>query len=216
MADVVIFGAGDTAQLMAFYFKQVGEHRIVGFTVDADRFQATSFEGRPVVPWEELERHFSPSEVRLFAPISYAKLNTVRRERFFEGRSRGYRFISFIHPSVSYYGTPVGENCLIFQGTYVMPYSQIGDNVMIWGGGVGHHSRIGDHCFLTQAHVSANTSLGPRCFISFSDVIDGVTIGEACVVARGAFVTRSLPAGTVVVGAPSEVSKVPSHRLRGL
>ena len=163
-----------------------------------------------------LETHFPPSKVQLFAPISYAKLNTVRRDRFLDGRSRGYRFITFIHPKATYYGTPVGENCLVLEASYIHPYSEIGDNVMIWGGVVGHHARIADHCFLTSAIVMARTSLGPRCFVSFSEVIDGVSIGEACVIARGAYVTHGLPPNTVVVGAASTVLKLPSHRLRGL
>lgn len=214
MADVVVFGAGDAAQLMAFYFERFSEHRIVGFTVDADRLEAKTFEGRPLVAWEELERHFPPDGVRLFAPIGYAKLNEVRKRRFEDGRARGYRFISFIHPQASYYGTPVGENCMILEASYVHPFSEIGDDVMFWGGVVGHHTRIGDHCFLTRAIVMANSSLGSRCFVSFSDVLDRVTVGEACVIARRAYVTEDLPPHAVVIGPPSVKLKIPSNRLR--
>jgi acetyltransferase-like isoleucine patch superfamily enzyme len=216
MADIVIFGAGDAAQLMKFYLEWCGEHRVVGFTVDADRLGAKTFEKLPLVAWEDLEKHFPPAAVQLFAPISYAKLNTVRQQRFLDGRARGYRFISFIHPKATYYGTPVGENCLILEASYIHPFSEIGDNVMVWGGVVSHHTRIADHCFLTSAIVMANTTLGPRCFVSFSDVIDGVTIGEACVIARRAYVTTSLPPNTVVIGPPSVTLKIPSHRLRGV
>ncbi len=216
MADVVIFGAGSTAQLMKFYLEWSGQHRVVGFTVDADRLTANTFEDCPLVAWEDLEKDFPPDRVRLFAPISYVKLNTVRQQRFENGRARGYRFISFIHPTASYYGTPVGENCLILESTYIHPFTEIGDNVMIWGAVVGHHSRIGDHCFLTSAIFMGNTTLGPRCFVSSSDVIDGVSIGEACVIARRAYITRNLPPNTVVVGSPSITLKAPSHRLRGV
>jgi len=216
MTDVVVFGTGDAAQLMKFYFEWAGEHRVVGFTVDADRLNMERFENCPVVPWEDLERHFPPDRVQLFAPISSAKLNTVRQKRFLDGRSRGYRFVRFVHPRASYYGTPVGENSLVLEASYIHPFSTIGDNVMLWGGVVGHHARIEDHCFLTSAIVMAKTTLGQRCFVSSSEIINGVSIGEACVIARNAFVTRSLPANTVVVGAASEVLKVPSHRLRGV
>jgi len=216
MADVVIFGTGNAAQLMKFYFDWTGEHRVVGFTVDANRLTEERFEDRPVFPWEDLERHFPPANVQLFAPIGSAKLNTVRQERFLEGRLRGYRYVSFIHPNVSYYGTPIGENCLVLEPCYIHPFSRIGDNVMCWGGVIGHHARIEDHCFLTSAIVMANTTLGERSFVSFSEIINGVSIGEACVIARGAFVSTSLPANTVVVGAPSQRLKIPSYRLRGI
>lgn len=216
MADVVIFGAGNAAELLTFHLRRIGEHNVVGYTVDADRLDADTFEGRPLVPWENLEAQFPPSQVQLFAPIGYAKLNTIRQQRFSDGRSRGYRFITFIHPNASYYGTPIGENCLVLEGTYIQPFSEIGDNVMIWGAKIGHHTRIADHCFLTSAVVMANSSLAARCFVSFSAVADGLSIGEACVIARRAYVTQSLPANTVVVGPQSRRLKVPSNRLRGL
>lgn len=214
MADIVVFGAGDSAQLSKFYLERFSDHRVVGFAVDADRLSASTFEGLPLVAWEELERRFPPDAVRLFAPIGYAKLNQVRKRRFEGGKARGYGFISFIHPHASYYGTPVGENCMILEASYVHPFSEIGDNVMLWGGVVAHHVRIGDHCFLTRAMILAHSSLGSRCFVSFSDVVDRVTVGEACVIARRAYVTEDLPANSVVVGAPSRRLKVPSHRLR--
>ena len=214
MADVVVFGAGDSAQLTKFYFERFSEHRVVGFAVDADRLDAATFEGLPLVAWEDLERRFPPDAVRLFAPIGYAKLNAVRKERFEDGRARGYRFVSFIDPHASYYGTPVGENCMILEASYVHPFSEIGDDVMFWGGVVAHHARVGDHCFLTRAIVMASSSLGERTFISFSDVLDHVTIGEACVVARRAYVTEDLPAHSVVIGPPSVRLKIPSNRLR--
>ncbi len=214
MADVVVFGAGDAAQLAKFYFERFGEHRVVGFTVDADRVQAASYEGLPVVAWEDLEERFPPEAVRLFAPIGYAKLNAVRKARFNDGRARGYRFATFIHPNASYYGTPVGENCMILEPSYINPFSEIGDNVMFWGGVIGHHVRVADHCFLTRAIVMAHASLGERCFVSFSDVLDHVTIGEACVIARRAYVTEDLPSNCVVVGPPSVRLKIPSGRLR--
>lgn len=50
MADVVIFGAGRAAQAMKFYLEWAGEHRVVGFTVDSDWLNATTFESCPVVP----------------------------------------------------------------------------------------------------------------------------------------------------------------------
>ena len=38
---------------------------IVGFTVDAAYGQTDQFAGRPLVEWEELERHFPPERVKL-------------------------------------------------------------------------------------------------------------------------------------------------------
>ena len=59
--------------------------------------------------------------------------------------------VSFIR--TCYDGTPVGENCMILETSYIHPFSQIGDDVMFWGRVVVNHARVGNHCFLTRAIV---------------------------------------------------------------
>src|SRR5579863_5911011 len=158
MADIVIFGAGDTASVVAFYLDRIGEHRVVGFTADGERLVDKTFAGRPLVAWEDLEKTFPPTSVQLFAPMSYAKLNTVRKERFLEGRARGYRFITFIHPDARFYGARIGENCLVTETSFIQPFAEIGDDVMLWQGYVAHHAHVGDHSFITVGMVMAHTT----------------------------------------------------------
>jgi saccharopine dehydrogenase-like NADP-dependent oxidoreductase len=52
MKDLVIFGAGDIAQVAAFYFESDSARRVVAFVVDAAYRKAESFEGRPLVALE--------------------------------------------------------------------------------------------------------------------------------------------------------------------
>lgn len=215
MTDLVIFGTGKAAQAMKFYFEWAGTHRVVAFTVDEAFLSTDSFEDRPVVAWERLERFFPPKNFQLFAPIGYTRLNRLRQERFLEGRSRGYRFATFIHPAATCYGTPAGENSQILEGSFVQPYTRIGENVMSWGHcAFGHHSLVGDHCFITTSVLHGGTTIGARSFLSMSTIAAGVTIGEDCVIARGANVVQDVPANSIVLGAPNVVSKVPSGRLR--
>ena len=53
------------------------------FTVDRKFLPSeTSFEGLPVVPWDELSRDFPPGEVACFAPMSHRRMNRDREAVF--------------------------------------------------------------------------------------------------------------------------------------
>jgi len=219
MADVVLFGLGQIAEVAKAYLDWEGSHRVVGFTVNREFLSATEKDGLPVAAWEDLEAEFPPAQVSLFCPISYRGLNLPRKQRFLEGKARGYGFISFIHPRAHYYGTPVGENTFIMEANVIQPHVVIGDNCILWSGNhVGHHTRIGSHTFLaSHVVVSGNVSVGERCFLGVNATIrDNVTLGDECVIGAGALVVVDLPDQSVVPGPKSELSRVKSSRLKGI
>lgn len=61
MADVVIFGAGQIAEVVLAYIQRFGPDRVVEFTVDREYATVTEFHGLPVIPWDELETHCLPN-----------------------------------------------------------------------------------------------------------------------------------------------------------
>src|SRR5258708_7583620 len=103
MADIVIFGAGQIAEVAKIYIDAHSEHRIIGFTVDAQFVKSDRFLNLPLVPWERLEQFFPPDRVELLGPLSYRRINEFRRDRYLEGKARHYRFASFIHPNSHIY-----------------------------------------------------------------------------------------------------------------
>jgi sugar O-acyltransferase (sialic acid O-acetyltransferase NeuD family) len=220
MADVVIFGAGQIAEVAKIYMDAHSDDRIVGFTVDAKYAKVDRFHGLPVVPWETLEESFPPGQVSLLGPLSYRRMNEFRRARYLEGKRRNYRFTSFIHPSTHIYTKEIGENCFILEVNVIQPFAKIGNNVILWSNNhVGHHSTIGDHCFLAgRVGIAGGTHIGEGCFIGGKvGITGGLTIGNDCFLSFGVIVTKDLASGSVVVrGAPDQVSKVPSSRMRGV
>jgi sugar O-acyltransferase (sialic acid O-acetyltransferase NeuD family) len=219
MADIVVFGAGQIAEVVQVYIDVHGPHRIVGFTVDGAFKRTDSFAGRPLVAWEELEAYFSPAAVELLGPLSFRRLNEFRRDRYLDGKARGYRFASFIHPSCHIYTDAIGENCLILEGNTLQPFTRIGDDVMIWSANhIGHHSVIGDHCFISsQVGISSNVTIGERCFLGGKVGIDyGFKIGPGCFLGGGAIIKRNLAADTVVQGPNDPAASYSSPRLKRL
>jgi sugar O-acyltransferase (sialic acid O-acetyltransferase NeuD family) len=220
MAEIVIFGAGQSAAVARVYIESYSDHRVVGFTVDEQYATADCFDGLPLVAWPRLEGAFPPGQVQLLGPISYARMNGLRRDRFQEGKARGYRFASFIHPSNHISNAEIGEHCYLLEANIIEPFVKIGNNVVIAGGThIGHHVVIGDHCFLSgEMGMGARSRLGERCFVAAAAIIrPDVTIGEACVLGFGVAVQKDLPAESVVVRDDSiRIAKFPSSRLRNL
>ncbi len=218
MADIVIFGASMSAEVAKAYLEAHTEHRIVGFTADTAYLQSDRFCGLPAVAWDRIERFFPPAQVELLGPISYRRMNEFRRDRYLEGKARGYRFASFIHPGCYIYTKEIGEHCFILAPTVIEPGARIGNNVIVWGGSyLAHHCVIGDHCFISGlVAVAGATRIGERCFLDAqAGVSEGLTIGEGCLLPFGAVVTRDLPPGSVVRRGPNnKISAVPSPRMR--
>jgi sugar O-acyltransferase (sialic acid O-acetyltransferase NeuD family) len=219
MADVVIFGAGQIAEVAKVYFDAHSSDRIVGFTVDAKFRTSDRFQNLPLVAWEAIEQHFPPASVKLLGPLSYRKLNELRRDRHLEGKQRGYEFASFIHPASHIYTQDIGENCFILEANVIQPFVRIGNGVIMWSGNhVGHHSIIGDYCFLAS-HVAlgSGVKLGERCFIAGKVGIEtGLSIGSASFVGSGSLVKKDLPAESVVPGPSDEIASYSSSRIKRL
>lgn len=217
MTDLVLFGTGAAAQTVAVYLERHSDHRIVGHTVDAAFRDRDSLNGRPVVDWEDLERHFPPDRVELFGPFSYARMNGLRRDRYREGKARGYRFARFLHPGSHIYTDDIGENCLILEACVIQPFVRIGDNVIVWSmSGVGHHGQIEDHCFIaSQVGLAGNVRVGAESYLGGrAAAVQDVTIGPGCALLNGAIAVRDLPARSVMIG--QELKPWPSTRLHRL
>jgi UDP-3-O-[3-hydroxymyristoyl] glucosamine N-acyltransferase len=152
-------------------------------------------------------------------PLSYARLNDLRRDRHLEGKARGYTFTSFVHPSAHVYTDQIGENCMILEGNVIQPFARIGAGVIMWSGNhVGHHAVLGDHCFLSsQVGLGGGVRIGARCFLAGKVGVEtGVEIGEACYLDTGVIVKKDLPAETVVRRKNDRIAHLSSLRLKRL
>lgn len=218
MRKLVIFGAGDIAQLAHYYFSHDSEYDVVAFTVDAAYLAEQEFCGLPVVAFEEVADRYPPSDHALFVALSYAKLNQLRKQKFEAGQALGYELASYISSKATVLnGNSFGRNCFILEDNTIQPFSHIGDNVTLWSGNhIGHHSHIGSHTFISShVVVSGGVKIGELCFIGVNATLrDHVTIGERCVIGAGALILSDVEAEGVYVAGATERSRVPSSKLR--
>lgn len=210
MKKIVIFGAGDIAQLARFYFQHDGGRTVSAFTVDRDYAQGAEFDGLPLVPFDEIEARFPPAEFDMFVALSYAKRNSIRQAKCAEAEAKGYALASYVSSRLSIFpGTKVGKNCFLLEDNTIQPFTSIGDNVTLWSGNhIGHHSKIGNNCFITShVVISGGVDVGENCFIGVNTTVrDHVSIGAKSLIGAGSLILGSTAPGTVYVARETEVS----------
>lgn len=215
---LVIFGAGDIAQLAHFYFTSDSAYEVVAFTVDAAYRTVDSFCDLPVVAFEELSTIYPPQAYELFIALSYSKLNVLRKDKYLAAKAMGYGLASFVSSSATVLNQGrIGENCFIFEDNTIQPFVVIGNNVTLWSGNhIGHHSVIHDHCFIaSHVVVSGGVEIGEQCFIGVNATLrDHIKIGERCVLGAGTLLLADAEPEGLYIGTATERSRVPSTRLK--
>ena len=218
MAKVIIFGLLDTASLAHFYLKHDSEHEVVAFTVDKDYLpEDQAFEGLPVVPFEEVEEIYAPSDYHLFAPMTGKKMNKLRESVYNRSKAKGYELISYVSSKATVFPEAViGENCFILEDNTLQPYTPIGNNVVMWSGNhIGHHGVIKDHVFFTSHVVlSGHCTVESYCFFGVNAAIRDYThLAEGTLVGMSACVTKDTEPWGVYSGVPAKKRSVSSKDL---
>lgn len=220
MKPLVIFGAGELAEVAHFYFTRDARATIGAFTVDAAYLKEREFCGLPVIAFEEVRTAFPPDSYDLFVALSYARINALRAEKCAAAKALGYRLPTYVSSKATVWeGFQPGENCFILEDNTIQPFVRIAANVTLWSGNhIGHHASLGANCFITShVVISGGVRVGENAFIGVNATIrDHVTIGARSVIGAGSVVLQDVPDDGVVAALGTELSKVPSHRLRRL
>lgn len=218
MAKVIIFGVQDFAQLAHFYLQHDSEHEVVAFSVNEQYLpEEKSFQGLPVVAFENIEQTFAPAEFRFFAPMSPNRMNRLRESIYQQIKKKGYELISYVSSKATLFpGVPIGDNCFILEDNTIQPFTAIGNNVVLWSGNhIGHHSVIKDHVsFTSHVVLSGHCVVEPFCFFGVNATIrDRLHIAEGSLIAMSASITKDTEPWGVYKGNPARKGEVSSKDL---
>jgi len=218
--NLVIFGNSEIAQIAHYYFSTDTSYEVTAFTVDREYVDQETFCDLPVVAFEDIAKQYSPNSYQLFIALSYSKLNSIRKEKFFAAKEMGYTLASYISSRATLLNERrIGENCFILENNTIQPFVTIGNNVTLWSGNhIGHHSIIRDHSFISShVVISGGVEIGQQCFIGVNATLrDHIHVGDRCVIGAGALMLEDAGPEGVYVGSATQRAKVPSTRLRGI
>ena len=208
MSKVIIFGLKDFAQLAKYYLENDSDHEVVAFSVNKDYLPETNiFEGLPVIAFEDIENEHPQSEFKFFAPMSPNGMNSIRKGIYENIKQKGYELISYVSSKASVFGNRIGDNCFILEDNTLQPFTNIGNNVVMWSGNhIGHHGSIGDHVFFTSHVVlSGHCEVGDSSFFGVNSTVrDGITIAEGTLVGMGACIIKDTKPWSIYIGNPAK------------
>lgn len=213
MKPVIIFGAGQFAEVAHFYFTRDAGRKIAAFTVDGEEKDASgAVFGTPVVPWEEAQKRFPPAQYDAFVAIGSSRVNRSRKEKCAQLKALGYNLASYVSSKAILWTDQIGEHAFILEHNTIQPYSRIGHNVIVWSGNhIGHHVTVGDHCFITShVVISGGATIGEGSFLGVNATLrDHIRIGRHNVIGAGAVMLKDTGDDEVYASAAT-----PRHALK--
>lgn len=208
MKKVIIFGCEQFAQLANYYLTETpNEYDIIAFTVHKDYRNNDTIFNKPLIDFENIENIYPPSEYYLFAPMSGKGLNKIREKIYNEGKEKGYEFISYISKYARVFTKNIGENCFILENNIIQPFTQIGNNCVLWSGNhIGHHSIIKDHVFITShVVISGNCIIEKYCWLGVNSTLkNNLKINEGSLISMSACVLKDTDPYFIYIGVPAK------------
>ncbi len=218
MEKVIIFGASLFAELYYHCLTHDSPYEVVAFTVDREYLVKENLFGLPVVPFEEVESFYPPSNYKMIVSTSFQKVNRLREEKYVQAKARGYELVNYVSSKASTWpGLVLGDNCAIGANCTVEPFVTIGNDVTVTSSvTIGHHVVLKDHSFVAPgAVILGGATVESHCLIGANATIkEGVTVARECIIGTGVSITKNTQERGVYVNRPPELHPKRSDELR--
>lgn len=208
---VIVLGAGGHAKVLINALRLLSA-KLLGAT-DADvGKRGQLLLDVPVMGGDEAVMKYPAETIRLVNGVGSVCVNTRRRQLFECFKSKGYQFVSVIHPSAIIAPDVVfSEGVQVMAGAIIQSGCHIGINAVInTGCVVDHDCHIGDHVHISPgATLSGGVRVGENAHVGTgATVIQGIQIGRDSLVAAGAVVIRNVPDSASVAGVPAKEANI--------
>lgn len=204
---LILFGTSAFGQIAYEYFTHDSEYEVVAFTVDKEFIEADEMFGLPVIAFEEIEKHYSPSEFEMNIALVYNNLNRVRKQKYYEAKKKGYKLANYLSSKAFIWrNVEFGDNNFIFEDNTIQPFVKIGSNNILWSGNhIGHHSTIADHNFISShVVISGFCNIGDSCFMGVNSTVgNNINIGKDSLIGAGSLIVKDIPEQSLLKGTPT-------------
>lgn len=204
---LVIVGAGDLGQLIAFHALESKQYEFIGF-YDDTRDVGTETEFGTIIGHipnilnDYKKYHFE----EIIIGIGYKHLKF--KQQLFETLVDEIPFATIIHKSAN-----IASNCKIGKGTVILSGCNldkgviIGDNTFLnIGCTIAHDSIIESHCFLAPGVIVAGfVEIQKRGFIGIgTTIINNINICEDVQTGGGSVIIKNISEPGIYIGAPAK------------
>lgn len=202
MKKLIMFGTGDFSDVVSYVLEKKLGREIAAYTVYREYVNGSSYRGRPLEAFENIGESCPPREYEMALGMIGKQMFRQRERIFHEIREKGYRIINVIDPSASVDTAELGEGNIILANASIETHCRVGDGNIIWQNVVmPHHNQVGSFNNLAPSvSLSGYSAVGSHCFIGNNVCVKNrVEISDYAYVGAGAYVSKSLASGKVLV-----------------
>ena len=214
--QLLIFGDSSFAEVAYECFTHDSDFEVIGFVVESAYITKSELFGLPVVPLEDLEKHFPSRDLYFYVALVYSQLNRLRTRIFLLLKSMGYRPASYFSSKASIWHNVIfGEHCFVFEDNTLQPFVRIGDNVVLWSGNhIGHHTHVHDNCFISShVIVSGHCIIGAHSFLGVNSTLaNNVALGKDNWIGPSTLVIKNTDDASLIKTDAPTASKISSLR----
>ena len=215
---IIIYGKGDFARLMLYYFTKDAKYRVSAFCVDnAYKKNESQFCDLPLVSIFDVQKLYPPTEYKVFVAVGYSQMRNrvVMYDRI---KLLGYQCVNYISPFANIDESVIlGQNNAIFPQVLIEPFVTIKDNNIIWSSAIiCHNVEMHSHCFLAaQTLVGGFSKISNNCFIGFNATIsENICINNETLVGAKSLVKEDTNSYSKNIGIPSKI--ISTHKKEGI
>ncbi len=204
MDKAIILGLGQFAEGLFFFLQQEKKVEICGFSVDKQYINCDTFYGLPVVDFAKIETVFSPKDYGVYVCIGFAFMNEARERMFRDAQRKGYRILSYCHPTAVVNAKSMGIGNICLENVTIGPFCEIGDgNVFRANAHLAHNAKVGNFNYFTiSVAIAGRMNIGNNCFFGNNCTIkDGLNIADKTLVGAGCYISKDTEKGGVYVPA---------------
>ena len=205
MKEVIIFGITDLAEVLAYNLENDEQYKIAAITVDKRYLknpQGGVLQKYPCVPFETIEQEYPNEKYEFFICVGYSHMNEGRKSAYQRIKEKGYRVLTYIHPTALVQTHELGEGNLVFENVTIGSFCSVGVcNIFYPCSHVAHHTEVGDYNFFAiSCSVAGHVQIGNQCFIgNNSSTRDKISISDKTLIGAGAYMACSTEPGDVFV-----------------
>lgn len=207
---LIIYGNGNMAQMIYQFVKY--DFNVLAFTVDRAFINTAELCNLPLIPFDEIGQHYPPDQCSMLIAVGYVDMNSIREQKYIEGKYKGYGFINYIHPTVVMHDCiDIGENNIILDHASTHPYTKIGNgNFISSNSNIGHGCSIGDNNWVNAGvSVAGESVIENKVFLGVNSAVGhGLVVKSKTFVGACTQINRNTEPGGVYLSGGGE-----KHRL---